>query len=303
MLLIESHQQPWTPEVSTWHAATPLQTYCPGKLSYRIWSCRVPRRIPAFPTVYPTISSKRQLYWSKLQAPILLFAKCYPAAGIASRNTKPKASLIHFSISGQWISQVELQSSGQEIEVVSAEISSPLIQVRPKPRLKGLVLVDPISSLLRGPRSLFVLKPQQGVSSVKCLCLFYFRCIFYFYYLFCFCWWMHCEFLTPINHLSERWVPATITPSIPSSLGRAHPAELLPSWDRSWRQRNTQRNIQLWTDKHNFADKQSSKETKWIQDTEMSVGRGLLFTSPIPPRTQERDFCAIPHVILTIYLC
>lgn len=180
MLLIESHQQPWTPEVSTWHAATPLQTHCPGKLPYRIWSCRVPRRIPAFPTVYPTISSKRQLYWSKLQAPILLFAKCYPAAGIASRNTKPKASLIHFSISGQWISQVELQSSGQEIEVVSAEVSSPLIQVRPKPRLKGLVLVDPISSLLRGPRSLFL---NHSKESALLSVFVYFTFVAYFTFI------------------------------------------------------------------------------------------------------------------------
>ena len=68
---------------------------------------------------------------------------------------------------------MELQSFGQEIKVVSAKVSSPLIQVRPKPRLTGLVLVDSISSLIRHPGSLFAPKLQEGASSVKHLCLLY----------------------------------------------------------------------------------------------------------------------------------
>lgn len=69
--------------------------------------------------------------------------------------------------------KMALQSFHQEIEIVSAEVSSSLTQVRLKPRYIGLVLVDHISSLIRHSGSLFSPNPQQGASSVKCLCLLY----------------------------------------------------------------------------------------------------------------------------------
>lgn len=114
------------------------------------------------------------------------------------------------------MSQMELQSFSQEIEVVSDKISSFLIQVRPKLRLIGLVLVDRISSLIRHPGSLFAPKPQQGASSVNCLCLLYIE--------------IHSAVVISGSHEQEVgpskdhfWHP------FQARLGTARPAELLPS--------------------------------------------------------------------------
>lgn len=133
MLLVESHQEPWTPKVSTWHTATPLQTHCPCKLSYRVWSFR---RIPAFPTVCPNINGKGQLYWGRLQASIPV---CKMLSSSRDSIKEHKGKSLFDPLLNFWSENI---SSGTailwpKIEVISAEVSRPFIQVRPKLRLEG----------------------------------------------------------------------------------------------------------------------------------------------------------------------
>lgn len=140
---------------------------------------------------------------------------------------------------------MELQSFGQEIEIVSAKVSCSLFQVRLKLRLQGLVLVDCISIFIRYPGSLFTSKPQQGASSVTCLCFLYVEIP---------------SALVISGSLEQEMGPST------DHFWHAFQARLLGRTATELRlelaAQQCSRNIQLSTDKQNFADKQSSKETQ-----------------------------------------